>query len=328
MTVNLKSLRYFVSGCALASSLLAGLAHADDVDDARKTFTAAYADERAGHFAEALEKFRIVQRVKDTTSVRYRIAACLDALHKLQNARDGYLAVEEVAKPEDAAIVESSKKRARELEAQLGELALRVEGADPEKRVSVDGMEKPLKDGALVVFLDPGEHRISYEPRGEPAVVTPITVDAGRRTVLVLNRSGSQANGSAAVVPPPPPVPRPPEQPPAEGSSTKTLGIVGIVTGTALLVGSAVAFAVRESAISDIESTCPANRCPKSSESDIVSDRSRAKAMLPVAAITGGLGLVALGGGVYFLIRPTAAPGKATAAHSLEGIELGLGGRF
>lgn len=326
MTVNLKRLRYFVSGCALASTLLAGLAHADDVDDARKTFTAAYADERAGHFAEALEKFRVVQRVKDTTSVRYRIAACLDGLHKVQNARDGYLAVEEVAKPEDAAIVESSKKRARELEAQLGELALRVEGADPEKRVSIDGMEKPLKDGALVVFLDPGEHRISYEPRGEAAVVTPITVDAGRRTVLVLNRSGSQANAAAVV--PPPPGPRPPEAPPADPSSTKTLGIVGLLSGTALLVGSAVAFAVRESAISDIESTCPANRCPKSSESDIVADRSRAKAMLPVAAITGGLGLVALGGGVYFLVRPTAAPGKATAANSLEGLELGLGGRF
>lgn len=326
MTVNLKSLRLVATGCVIASISFAGAARADDVDEARKTFTAAYADERAGHFAEALEKFRGVQRVKDTTSVRYRIAACLDALHKVQNARDGYLAVEEVAKPEDAAVVESSKKRARELEAQLGELALRVEGADPEKRVSIDGMEKPLKDGSIVVFLDPGEHRITYEPRGEAAVVTPISVDAGRRTVLVLNRSGSKANTAPTAAPSPPPESRPSDAAPAGGSTT--LGIVGIVTGTALLVGSAVAFAVRESAISDIETTCPGNRCPKSSESDIVSDRSRAKAMLPIAAITGGLGLVALGGGVYFLVRPTAAPGKATADHSLEGLELGLGGRF
>lgn len=318
MTVNLKSLRGFVSGCALASALVAGPARADDLDDVRKTFTAAYADERAGHFAEALEKFRVVQRVKDTTSVRYRIAACLDALHKVQNARDGYLAVEDVAKPEDAAIVESSKKRARELEAQLGELALRVEGADPEKRISIDGMEKPLKDGEIVVFLDPGAHRVSYEPRGEAAVVTPITVDAGRRTVLVLNRSGSQANPTA--------IPGPPARGPL--SPSPSLGIVGLVTGTALLIGSAVAFAVRESAISDIESTCPANRCPKSSESEVASDRSRAKAMLPLAAVTGGLGLAALGGGVYFLVRPTAAAGQAAAARSLEGLEIGIGGRF
>ncbi len=326
MTVNLKSLRGFVSGCALASALVAGPARADDLDDVRKTFTAAYADERAGHFAEALEKFRVVQRVKDTTSVRYRIAACLDALHKVQNARDGYLAVEDVAKPEDAAIVESSKKRARELEAQLGELALRVEGADPEKRISIDGMEKPLKDGEIVVFLDPGAHRVSYEPRGEAAVVTPITVDAGRRTVLVLNRSGSQANPTAM---PGPPARGPlSPSPSAEESSSTTLGIVGLVTGTALLIGSAVAFAVRESAISDIESTCPANRCPKSSESEVASDRSRAKAMLPLAAVTGGLGLAALGGGVYFLVRPTAAAGQAAAARSLEGLEIGIGGRF
>ena len=59
-----KSLAFYL---ILAASLVPAAAYADDnVEVARKAFTAGYAEEQAGHFAAALEKFLEVQRVKDT----------------------------------------------------------------------------------------------------------------------------------------------------------------------------------------------------------------------------------------------------------------------
>lgn len=316
MATKSKHTKSFVFTLVLAASLVPAAAYADDdVEVARKAFTAGYAEEQAGHFAAALEKFLEVQRVKDTASVRYRIGACHEGLGRFDRARETYLSIEKVARPEDKDVVASGAAKAKELEAKLGELSLRVEGDASAARVSIDGSDVPLQNGQASVFLGPGEHRVTYEPKGEPPVVTPIRLDAGKQTVLVLNRTGNRAGGGLDKPPPPPP-------PPADSSTSKTVGVVGIVVGAAFVVGSVVSFALRESAISSIGTDCPDGRCPKSKEGDVTSARSRAEALLPVGIVTGVVGGVALGGGLYLTLRPASAP--KGAAPSSAGMTFGL----
>ncbi len=291
------------------------VALAQDLEAARKAFTAAFAEESAGHYSEALEKFLEVQRVRDTASVRYRIAACLEALGKLERAREAYLAIEKVARPEDAEVVTSSKAKAKELEGRLGELSLRIDGDGSEGRAAVDGTDLPLTGGGATVFLMPGEHRVTFEPRGEPPMVTPIMLEGGRRTVLVLNRRGAPAT---APLPPKGPMPI---VPPPKSTGPSTVGVVGVVVGAALVAGAVVSFVLRESAISSIEADCPNGACPRSKEGDVTSARSRAQALLPVGAVMGVAGGLALGGGVYFLVRPspkTAQSSAGTLTFALE----------
>lgn len=295
----------FALGLALGSSTPA-LAQEEPLEAARKAFTAGYAEERAGHYAEALEKFHEVQRVRDTASVRYRIGACLEALGKVDQAREAYLGVGKAARPEDADVVTSAKAKAKELEARLGELSLRVEGDGAAGRATVDGTEFPLTGNGASVFLLPGEHRVTFEPKGEPEVVTPITLEAGRRTVLVLNRRGLRATDAKPVI-------APPVEPPPATTSLSTVGVVGVVVGAALVAGAVVSFALRGSAISSIERDCPNNQCPRSKEGDVTSARSRAEALLPIGVGMGVVGGLALGGGVYFLVKPTRAPASATS---------------
>lgn len=317
MATKSKHSKSFAFALILAASLLPAAAYADDdVEVARKAFTAGYAEEQAGHFAAALEKFLEVQRVKDTASVRYRIGACHEGLGRFDRARETYLSIEKVARPEDKDVVASGAAKAKELEAKLGELSLRIDGDATAARVSIDGSDVPLQNGQASVFLAPGEHRVTYEPKGEAAVVTPIRLDAGKQTVLVLNRSGNRAGGGLDKPPPPPP------PPPADSSTSKTVGVVGIVVGAAFVVGSVVSFALRESAISSIETDCPGGRCPKSKEGDVTSARSRAEALLPVGIVTGVVGGVALGGGLYLTLRPTGAPRGASA--NAAGMTFGL----
>jgi hypothetical protein len=293
------------------------VASAQDLEAARKAFTAAFAEESAGHYSEALEKFLEVQRVRDTASVRYRIASCLEALGKLERAREAYLAIEQVARAEDAEVVTSSKAKAKELEGRLGELSLRIDGDGPEGRAAVDGTDLPLTGGGATVFLMPGEHRVTFEPRGEPPMVTPITLEGGRRTVLVLNR-----RGTPATAPLPPKRPTEPVVPPPKSTGPSTVGVVGVVVGAALVAGAVVSFVLRESAISSIEADCPNGACPRSKEGDVTSARSRAQALLPVGAVMGVAGGLALGGGVYFLVRPspktTAQSSAGTLTFALE----------
>ena len=293
------------------------VASAQDLEAARKAFTAAFAEESAGHYSEALEKFLEVQRVRDTASVRYRIASCLEALGKLERAREAYLAIEKVARSEDADVVTSSKAKAKELEGRLGELSLRVDGDGSEGRAAVDGTDLPLTAGGATIFLMPGEHRVTFEPRGEPAMVTPITLEGGRRTVLVLNR-----RGAPATAPLPPKGPTAPVVPPPKTTGPSTVGVVGVVVGAALVAGAVVSFVLRESAISSIETDCPNGVCPRSKEGDVTSARSRAQALLPVGAVMGVAGGLALGGGVYLLVRPspktTAQSSAGTMMFALE----------
>ncbi len=304
-TVAFVAIHAFHAGRAVAAPEAAPqTATQTEIEVARRTFASAYEDELAGRFASALTKLREVRAVRDTASVRYRIASCLEALGKLRDAREVFLSVGDVplGPTEDHAVTTSAMDHARALEGKLARLFLRVDGAAKEQaRLEVDGVHTQLTAGSTLLVLDPGDHTVRLSAPGRGPQAIQITLIEGKESSLALS----------LVDPPPPPVAHP--------RYGNTVGIVTTTTGIALVAGAVIALVVRETAISRIAELCPAGTCPRSAQPEVEGASARATAAGPVAAVLGAAGGISLGVGLYLVLRPVAAPTGAGAA-------LGVGG--
>ena len=69
---------FAIAIAAFDAAVAPGVAHAqseEELNQARELFNEAYKDEQEKRYEEALEKFRRVAQVKESASVRYRIAS-------------------------------------------------------------------------------------------------------------------------------------------------------------------------------------------------------------------------------------------------------------
>jgi hypothetical protein len=116
-------------------------------------------------------------------------------------------------------------------------------------------------------------------------------------------------------VPPPPPVDAVTPPPPrSRAPSPFVWASAGL--GLAGLTGAGVFFALRQGAESDLHNQCSTGkRCPEAAGDAL--DRSRLYGTL--APISLGVGLVGLGAGAYFLVRPPAQASAAPAALRITG---------
>ena len=288
-----------------------------DVESLRAAFTAAYEEESRGNVAAALTMFRAVQRERDTASVRYRIAACLEGLARRPEALAAYRSVGEVARPSDAAVVESAQGREKALALALSELSVEIDGApSTAEELSIDGKRVPVANHRATVTLEPGAHSVAVRRGGEEPVPIHVTLAAGKPTVVVVGLRGERIDR-----PSPPLAPQP--SPADRGGPSRTAAALALGAGAALLAGCVVAVAVRESSISSIEEACPSGVCSRQSGDAVDAAAGRARAMLPVAIATGAAGALTLGAGTWLLLRPSAdRAGRAT------GLSAGLGGTF
>lgn len=260
----------------------------DELKAARELFQEAFKDEQDKHYPEALEKFQRVAKVKESASVRYRIATVLAAMGRLREARDMYRALA-AAKPSlppsDHETSDSAAEKAAELDKRIPKLALR---APPDARVTVDGAPVPTANTAGPIELDPGEHVIAATaPGARPYQNTVPLVDGGGETshVVALAKEPSPTT-------------------PSGGRKDTTLGWVAIGGGSAFVLAGAGFLLAREGAIDDMERSCPSNVCPTSTRSQVEDARSRAELFGPLGAAFGIIGLAAVGVGVYLLVRP------------------------
>lgn len=304
---------------AVASTSLHGAARAAeprDVESLRAAFTAAYEEESRGNVAAALSMFRAVQRERDTASVRYRVAACLDALARRPEALAAYRAVGEVARPSDAAVVESARARAQSLALDLSELSVEIDGAPSSVvELSIDATPVPVTNQRATVTLEPGPHSVTVRRGSEAPVPIRVTLAAGKPTVVVVGLRGERIERPHKVETGPAPAER--------RATSHTSAALALGAGAALLAGCAVAVAVRESAISSIEEACPSGVCSRQSAGAVDAAAGRARAMLPLAIATGAAGAVALGAGTWLLLRPS-----ADGAGRPAGLSAGVGGTF
>lgn len=297
---------------ALATSALAPRALAQTTEElqaARELFQEAFADEQQQRYPEALEKFQRVAKVKESASVRYRIATVLMAMGRLREARDLFRALaadKSALPPSDQEISDSAAERSAELDRRIPRLALRLEDNPPEDvHVTIDGAPVPVSTTPRPIELDPGEHLVVATGRGSAPSEQKITLADGAGEVPY-----------AVTLEPA----RSPEQEPPPSERGATLGWAAIGGGGVLFVTGAVLLLAREGAIGDIEGACPGGVCPTSRRTDVESDRSRAELFGPLGGALAVVGLAAAGAGVYLLVRSggsTATPAPAKAAVSL-----------
>lgn len=273
---------------------------AEELKQARELFQEAYRDEQEKRFTEALDKFQRVAKVKESASVRYRIATCLAALGRLREARDMFRALaaaKDSLPASDRETADSAAEKAAELDRRIPKLILKVDpNPPPDARVSIDGAPVPISanTSSRPIELDPGDHVIAASARvGTPTEQT-----------VKLQEGGGEVTHTVVF----------PVEPTASGGDTDkphkrdaTLGIIAIGGGALLaLVGGAFLIA-REGAIDDINATCPNRLCPLGKRDEVEGDKDDAELFGPLGVGLGVVGVAAIGVGVYLLLRPPPA---------------------
>lgn len=289
----------------------------DELKAARELFQDAFKDEQAGRYPDALAKFRRVAQVKESTSVRYRIASVLAEMGRLREARDLFRALAAsrgALAAADQETADSAAEKALSLDRKIPKLALRLaEGAPVDVRVTVDGAPVVVTATARVVELDPGDHLVAASVRGSPASETTVSLpESAGEVPHVIDVERRPEGGESSL-------------PSAPATKSPVVGWVTLGGGVALVTGAAIFLGLREGAIGSIEDSCPGGVCPSSRRAAVESDRDRAELFGPVAGTLGLVGLVAIGAGVYLLARtPTSAPSTATfLAPFHQGLRLG-----
>ncbi len=285
----------------------------EELQAARELFQEAYKDEQEQRFGDALEKFKRVAKVKESASVRYRIATVLASMGRLREARDMYraLAAAKTSLPAaDQEIADSAAERAADLDRRVPRLSVRVQDdPPPDVRVTIDGAPVPVSTTPRAIELDPGEHVVSATARGSMVHERTLVLDDGAGEVAHTITFTAADSAAAAPV----------------AAKHDTLGWVAVGSGAALVVTGSVLLAVREGLIGDIETACPNNICPTRLRDGVESDRDTASLLGPLGGAFAVAGLVAVGVGVYMLVR---SGGDTTAAvpNAMRVVRPGPGG--
>lgn len=315
MTSNGRRARAALSSIAVALALSAAAAPvraqqkpatAEELKAARELFQEAYKDEQEKRYAQALEKFQKVASVKESGSVRYRIASVLEALGRLREARDAFraIAAAKASLPDkEQEIADSSAERAHALDKKIPKISLQLQERSPaDARVLIDGAPVPASTTARLIELDPGEHVVrGTSPTTQPHETKVNLAEGAQVSVVVVLEPLDSAKP-----PPPPPPPPVPEAPRRDN----TLAYIALGAGGALLVTGIILLAVRESDISDLNKECNNEGvCPIGKMQTLQSEHDQAELFGPLGVGVGVVGLAGIGLGSYLLFRPAPANG-------------------
>lgn len=304
----------------------------EELRAARELFREAYQDEQEKRFVQALDKFQRVAAVKESASVRYRIASVLESLSRLREARDAFraLAASKVSlRGPEQDIADAAAERAHRLDKRVPRLILELPpDAPPDVRVTIDGASAPVATAASPrpIELEPGAHLIQASSPTSRTSETTVTLLEGSEVVVRVVLEPRAATAVPAPAPPPPaPVIVSPPPPPARD---KTVAFVALAGGTALFVTGVVLLAVREGHVSDLAKLCPGNVCPSAKRADVESTRDQAQLFGPLGVTAGLVGLagVGLGGWLFFRPSPDKVP-PASAAADVAGSHLRVAAR-
>lgn len=300
-----------------------------DLEAARKTFAEAMKDEEAKRFDDALAKFRVVQRVKDTVNVRYRIASCLDASGKLAQALTAYTETAEFGRGDKAAaeVVRAATERAAQLDKVVARLTLVVVPRPDDADVRVDGVKIEPSALAAPITLDPGAHTVTASAKDAPPFHSTVTLNEGGQMSITIPLEPVMTPRPSATTAPV----QPPATPPAgaDRGSPRWFPIALTAAGGVLLVGAAVTTALRASDIRTLRDACPDGVCRSDQRDELTSVRSRALFEGPLAIGLGVAGTAAATVGLVLLFSPKPAsspPAGAVPGHLSLAPTLAPGG--
>jgi hypothetical protein len=245
----------FASIASLTSVLLgaspAALAQVSDAEraGARELFKEGDQLQRAGHFAEALDKFQRAQQVFAAPTNVLRIAECDAALGRLVESAEAYREVlrtplPAAAPPAFQAAVDQAKAELSQVEPRVPRLVVQVQPAGVQNpQMQIDGQNV---SGALLgepIPLDTGVHKIAVLAPGYATTEQEVDLKEhdSKTVALTLNPSAPPAPAPVAAAPgAPPPVQgaTPPAPPPIVavdlGPSEPLRSRVGLLFGAHL----------------------------------------------------------------------------------------------
>jgi hypothetical protein len=213
------------SAAALAWSGVAG-AQVSDAERAaaRELFKQGDELQRAGRFAEALDKFERAQQVFGAPTNQLRIAECDAALGRLVESAEAYRAVVRTALPAGSppafqAAVDQAKAELGQIEPRIPRLTIQVQPTVDRAELQIDGQTVPSALIGEPMPLDPGRHQVAVTAPGyAPAEQVIELKEREIQPVSFVLRSMP----TAPLPLPPPPVPAsapPPPAPPYTGAA-------------------------------------------------------------------------------------------------------------
>jgi hypothetical protein len=290
----------------------------EDLAAARQLFADAVADQDAGRYDTALEKFRRVQAVRDTANVRYRMAACLEALGRRAEALTHYTAAVRLGEGSKVSVdaVRASSERAAQLEQVVPRLSVVLPASAPaETRVRIDN--EPVDTSELVhpIPLDSGPHAITADAPGMRPYRTGVTLPEGGSVTLTIAlepEAPPEKTGSA-------PPPAPPPAPAPDNRLVWAYGSFGLAG--ALAIGSVVSLLMRNANLNTLQHDCKTSgmqgllTCPSSRQNEVNGARDAALLEGPLGIALGAGAAVAAGVGAFMLLTqpPPLAPGIGVA---------------
>jgi tetratricopeptide (TPR) repeat protein len=321
---------------ALASAPVPALAQtATDAERAQSLFDEGRALMKAGDFAQACEKLAQSQTLDPGGGTLLNLGIC--------RAREGRTAtayrllsdaLTRARADGRADRIATAERHLAELTPRLSRLAIRwsPEGPPADASISLDGTALAPELVAQPVPLDPGEHELT--------VMRPGYRDFSRRVTL-----GPEADRVEVEVPALEPLPaaepvvvaaaapvRPTQQPappaapaPRDEHGSRTLGWALVGGGAAALAVGTYFGARALSLKTESDRYYDGNHCTQQS---CVDDYNHAQTAALASDVALGIGLVAAGAGVYFLLAPGKAHGseRATAkpARAARGLAVEL----
>jgi hypothetical protein len=305
----------------------------DELTVGRQLFAEALQEEDQRHFATALEKYRAVQRIRDTVQIRYRIASCLDGLGQLVDAKRAYEAALALGNKDPSAdheVIASCKSHLSALLSRIGHLSFRLgKGTRGSLRLTIDGtpVSPEHYDDAPV---NPGPHVVTGSLDGVGTVETRIQVAEGQHLSIPLVFADSTSPNPGGPLASTGIVSTPPSTAMASTGTSNGYRTAGWITtgiGAALAVTGIALLADRQSGIDQIKEACPSNVCPRTRREEISSIQERATLEGTLGGTFLLAGVASLGAGVTLLLytpTPSSSQARLTFSSTSTSVESKL----
>ena len=285
----------------------------------------------------ACEKFAESERLRPALGTLLNLAVCHEKEKKTASAWAEYTEVAgQATRAGQADRAQFASEHAKALEQQLCRLRLEMSAPPPGTEIKIDGSSLGTAVWGTDIPLDPGTHAVVVSAPGKQPWSRNIllgpdkTMDREEVPALLDEKAAAAGHGgvdsSGALRP---------DGAPSESSDHRSLGyIVGGVGGVAVVVGGifigrGVAYGSRASSETSQAAALPAtSQNAQILTSAASSAKSAQGANLAGGAVVGGLGLVGVGVGLYFILTSPSkeAPPKAGALRFVPDVDRGRAG--
>jgi hypothetical protein len=206
---------------AIGTTLLVSPAHAQISDAeraaARQLFKEGDELQRAGKFADALDKFQRAQQVYSAPTNQLRIAECDAALGRLVESAEAYRAVVRTSLPAGSppafqSAIDQAKAELEQVEPRVPRVLIQVQPAGSSgTQLEVDGQAVSAALVGEPLPLDPGVHRVFVSATG---------FSGAEQTIALKERESRTISFTLRALPPAPPLQPPPPALPSSATST------------------------------------------------------------------------------------------------------------